>query len=147
MSISRNIYVSLSCQQSVKIYKNGFTCKDASFGRQNMMIIEQRWLRAYSVLFCFLIVYCFPFLFGKLSICFKLRFCSCEVGHEMIWSQGPVALGWVYQLLKCISSPWPGPASALWPRLALAPSSIWHRGHLCLPFGGSSSPPGTGAEI
>lgn len=88
--------LSISCQQSVKIYKNGFACKDAPLGRQN--IIGQRWLRACSFLFCFLIIYCLPFLFGKLSICFPQGqgFCSCEVGKSMTWSNVPVAARWVY---------------------------------------------------
>lgn len=84
-------YLCLSCQQSVKIYKNRFMCKDASFGRQNMMILEQSWLGACSFLFCFLIIYCFPFLFGKLSICFKLGF--CEVGNKTSRSPGPCSVG------------------------------------------------------
>lgn len=45
------------------------------------------------LLFCFLAVYCFPFLFGKLSICFKLGFRSCEAGIRLIWSRGPHSSG------------------------------------------------------
>ena len=92
MSISRNIYVYLASNQSkytkMDLHVRMLRLEDKYDDNRTKMV--QRML--FSCFF--LIIYCFPFLFGKPSICFRLGFCSCEV--ENTGAKTPTAPRRVY---------------------------------------------------